>query len=148
MLDARGHIKLADFGLCTGLRNCHRTDFYKDLTQLDFSSDSINPGESKTKEEGMKKNIERALLYSTVGTLNYIAPEVIQRTGYDKSCDWWSLGVIMFEMLFGYPPFCSQTPQETYRKVKNWKWPLKFPLKVAISQQAIETICRYISFRK
>ena len=78
----------------------------------------------------------RALAYSTVGTPDYIAPEVFLQTGqlshhhfcrsssywsgYDKSCDWWSLGVIMFEMLIGYPPFCSETPQETYRKVATY----------------------------
>ena len=55
--------------------------------------------------------IFRALAYSTVGTPDYIAPEVFQQTGYDQTCDWWSLGVICFEMLIGYPPFCSETPQ-------------------------------------
>ena len=57
------------------------------------------------------------MAYSTVGTPDYIAPEVFSHNGYDKSCDWWSLGIIMFEMLIGYPPFCAETPQETYRKV-------------------------------
>ena len=55
--------------------------------------------------------MSRALAYSTVGTPDYIAPEVFQQTGYDQTCDWWSLGVICFEMLIGYPPFCSETPQ-------------------------------------
>lgn len=45
--------------------------------------------------------------YSTVGTPDYIAPEVFMQTGYNKLCDWWSLGVIMYEMLIGmfYHPF-------------------------------------------
>lgn len=51
--------------------------------------------------------------YSTVGTPDYIAPEVFMQRGYGQECDWWSLGAIMFECLVGYPPFCSETPAET-----------------------------------
>lgn len=74
--------------------------------------------------------------YSTVGTPDYIAPEVFMQQGYGQECDWWSLGAIIFEMLVGYPPFCSETPHETYRKILNWKRELSFPDDVTISPEA------------
>eukprot|EP00090_Calanus_glacialis_P016050 TRINITY_DN2516_c0_g1_i1.p1 TRINITY_DN2516_c0_g1~~TRINITY_DN2516_c0_g1_i1.p1 ORF type:complete len:552 (-),score=137.37 TRINITY_DN2516_c0_g1_i1:1215-2870(-) len=142
LLDARGHVKLSDFGLCTGLQKSHRTDYYRDLSQVKSSDFTNNPMDSKRRAETWKSK-RRALAYSTVGTPDYIAPEVFLQTGYDKSCDWWSLGVIMFEMLIGYPPFCSETPQETYRKVMNWRETLEFPPEVPISETATKTILRF-----
>ncbi|KAE9588416.1 putative protein kinase AGC-NDR family [Lupinus albus] len=65
--------------------------------------------------------------YSTVGTLDYMAPEVLLKKGYGMECDWWSLGAIMYEMLIGYPPFCSDDPRMACRKIVNWKTCLKFP---------------------
>jgi len=49
----------------------------------------------------------------------------------------------MYEMLVGYPPFCSETPAETYRKVINWKEALEFPPDVIISDSAKHLIRRY-----
>lgn len=98
--------------------------------------------DSKRRAESWKKN-RRALAYSTVGTPDYIAPEVFLQTGYGPACDWWSLGVIMYEMLIGYPPFCSENPQDTYRKVMNWRDTLIFPAEVPISEEAKETIVRF-----
>ncbi|KAF3816248.1 hypothetical protein GH733_014421 [Mirounga leonina] len=139
LLDAKGHVKLSDFGLCTGLKKAHRTEFYRNLTHNPPTFQNMN---SKRKAETWKKN-RRQLAYSTVGTPDYIAPEVFMQTGYNKLCDWWSLGVIMYEMLIGYPPFCSETPQETYRKVMNWKETLVFPPEVPISEKAKDLILRF-----
>lgn len=68
--------------------------------------------------------------YSTVGTPDYIAPEVLTKTGYGMECDWWSLGAIMYEMMVGYPPFYSEDPMSTCRKIVNWRSTLRFPPEV------------------
>lgn len=62
---------------------------------------------------------------------------------YTASCDWWSLGVIMFEILIGYPPFCSESPTETYKKIMLWKDTLVFPPEVPISESAKATIMKF-----
>ncbi|THC94673.1 hypothetical protein EYZ11_005858 [Aspergillus tanneri] len=60
-----------------------------------------------------------------VGTPDYLAPETINGVGQDEMSDWWSLGCIMFEFLFGYPPFNAGTPDEVFDNILNRRinWP-------------------------
>ncbi|KAJ5592010.1 uncharacterized protein N7459_002379 [Penicillium hispanicum] len=60
-----------------------------------------------------------------VGTPDYLAPETINGVGQDEISDWWSLGCIMFEFIFGYPPFNAATPDEVFENILQRKinWP-------------------------
>ena len=71
----------------------------------------------REKYNTFKRTMRRVVAYSTVGTPDYIAPEVLMESGYGKECDWWSLGVLAFEMLIGYPPFYADDPMSTCRKI-------------------------------
>lgn len=84
------------------------------------------------------------LPFIQVGTPDYIAPEVFMQNGYGKECDWWSLGCIMYEMLVGYPPFCSETPHETYKKIMDWQRELQFADDVHLSREALDLIKRLV----
>ncbi|KTW29626.1 uncharacterized protein T551_02242 [Pneumocystis jirovecii RU7] len=59
------------------------------------------------------------------GTPEYLAPELLLGQGYTKAVDWWTLGVLLYEMLTGLPPFYNENTNEMYRKILQD--PLKFP---------------------
>ena len=94
------------------------------------------------KKMGYKRN--RQLAYSTVGTPDYIAPEVFGPKGYDETVDWWSIGVILFEMLVGYPPFFSDDSSITCQKILHWKKTLAIPKEANLSAGATDIIKKLI----
>lgn len=81
LLDAQGHVKLTDFGLC---------------------KESIHEG---------------AMTHTFCGTIEYMAPEILMRSGHGKAVDWWSLGALMYDMLTGAPPFTAENRKKTIDKI-------------------------------
>nr|CAD2149787.1 unnamed protein product [Meloidogyne enterolobii] len=154
LIDKGGHIKLTDFGLCTGLRWTHDKRHYvvydnheDGATHLREDSFSLPPGfDQRWKVLEMRHHHKRNRAHSVVGTGNYMAPEVIQRTGHTQLCDWWSVGVILYEMVFGRPPFMSRVddPAETQYMIVHWYrfLDLKNPMGARLSRQCIECIAR------
>jgi len=55
------------------------------------------------------------------GTPEYLAPEIILSKGYNKAVDWWALGVLVYEMAAGYPPFFADQPIQIYEKIVSGK---------------------------
>jgi len=151
LLDDKGHMKLSDFGLCKPI-DCSKLPTLMEAEEGDTvmedasSSAGQRPISGRTQAEQLAhwQRNRRSLAFSTVGTPDYIAPEVLLKKGYGMECDWWSVGAIMYEMMVGYPPFYSDDPMQTCRKIVNWKLYLKFPQDAKLSLAAKDLIQRLL----
>ena len=120
-----GHIKLTDFGLAK-------------ISDKIFKEDIID-----YKFEDNKKSHNRN--FSCVGTAYYAAPEVINKKTYGQEIDWWSLGVILFEMMVGYAPFCSKNVKDVCFKVSHFENYLIFPKKCKASNNCKDLILKLVN---
>ncbi|XP_073487546.1 rho-associated protein kinase 1 isoform X2 [Aquarana catesbeiana] len=101
----------------------------------------------------MKMNKEGMVRCDTaVGTPDYISPEVLKSQGgdgyYGRECDWWSVGVFLYEMLVGDTPFYADSLVGTYSKIMNHKNSLTFPEDSEISKEAKNLICAFLTDRE
>ncbi|CAO3588176.1 unnamed protein product [Absidia cylindrospora] len=108
LLHQSGHIMLTDFDLSKG------------------SSPPGNPGVVKSTSPNLPPSIDTKCCVnnlrtnSFVGTEEYIAPEVIKGCGHTSSVDWWTLGILIYEMLYGTTPFKGSNRSETFGRVLHY----------------------------
>uniref|UniRef100_A0A669PC18 Citron Rho-interacting kinase n=1 Tax=Phasianus colchicus TaxID=9054 RepID=A0A669PC18_PHACC len=111
LIDRTGHIKLVDFGSAAKM--------------------TVN------------KTVNAKL---PVGTPDYMAPEMLTglngdgKASYGPECDWWSLGVIAYEMIYGRSPFTEGTSAKTFNNIMNFQRYLKFPEDVKVSSEFLDLI--------
>ena len=125
LLHQSGHIMLSDFDLsiqATGSKN----PTMKDSTYLD----------TKICSDGFRTN-------SFVGTEEYLAPEVIRGNGHTAAVDWWTLGILIYEMLFGCTPFKGDNSNETFSNILTKD--VKFPHDKEVSKNCKDLIKKLLN---
>ncbi|OHT08144.1 putative serine/threonine-protein kinase ndrA [Tritrichomonas foetus] len=130
LITESGHIKLTDFGLSSVYEKAD-TGLQKILDEIQEALlEQVHLKRLHTEARHNRRN--------AVGTCDYTAPEVLLGQQPTAASDYWSLGVIMFEMLFGYPPFTGKSQQETALRIAHFKKALRYPSRKDVSPQAVD----------
>lgn len=121
------HAKFYLAGTLYAFEHCHeRKIIYRDLKPENLLL--TDKGEIKLTDMGLAKFVI-GKTYTTCGTPDYFAPEIIASTGHTVAVDWWMLGVLAFELMSGHPPFESAYPMQIYSKVMKGINKIPFPAK-------------------
>ncbi|KAG8246997.1 cAMP-dependent protein kinase catalytic subunit beta-like [Homalodisca vitripennis] len=97
---------------------------YRDIKLENILID--HTGYLKLTDFGFCKKLEKGRTYTLCGTPEYIAPEVLLHKGYGLSADWWSVGILIFEMNAGFTPFYSRNVVKLYNKILGCRFKIPF----------------------
>ena len=104
--------------VCSALIYCkHQRVIHRDLKPENLLLD--NDGEVKLSDFGWSIHFKKSKRKTMCGTLDYLAPELIDKVPYDCCVDTWSVGVLLFEFLYGYAPFTDTCTQWTYGRIRS-----------------------------
>jgi len=121
------HAKFYVAGVVFAFEHCHeRHIIYRDLKPENLLFNES--GHLKVTDMGLAKFVI-GKTYTTCGTPDYFAPEIIASTGHTNAVDWWMLGILLFELMTGHPPFESAYPMQIYSKVMKGISKVPFPVK-------------------
>jgi CRP-like cAMP-binding protein len=121
------HARFYVAGTVYAFEHCHeRRIIYRDLKPENLLLNEN--GQVKVTDMGLAKFVI-GKTYTTCGTPDYFAPELIASTGHTNAVDWWTLGILTFELMSGHPPFESAYPMQIYSKVMKGISKVPFPPK-------------------
>lgn len=97
-----------------------------------------------------KVNEEKKLAHSFCGTAEYLSPEMLTGEGHDHTVDWWTLGILLYEMLVGIPPFFNRNKHKMYFMIKehNVTFPKLEKHNIHVSDEAADLINKLLMKKK